>query len=170
MNLFLIGYRGTGKSTIGREVARILGKEFVDLDEVIVKNTGKKIPDLFASEGEEAFRKYETEALEQFAGKEAIVACGGGIIVKERNIQILKKEGTVCLLKVDARTSFERIYKDNNRPALTDKDPFEEIKFMLAKRHDAYEKAKDFEVDCNNKDVSQCAAEVITKAKSFKKS
>ena len=169
MNIYFIGYRGTGKSTLGKKVAKALGKEFVDLDEIIVRIAGKKIPQIFSESGEEKFREYETRALEEFNGKEFVVACGGGIIVKEQNIPILKSNGVVCLLKLSPEEIHKRINGDSNRPSLTGKTPFEEIKFLLEKRREGYEQAKDFEIDCNNKGIRKCTEEILLKLKEFKK-
>jgi len=171
MNLFLIGYRGTGKTTLGKIIASKLGLDFIDLDELIVKNAGKSIPEIFAKEGEPKFREYETQALEEAcAGKEKIVSCGGGIITKEGNIDLLKKNGFVVLLKANPEIIFKRIYKDKNRPALTDKDPLEEIKHMLEERRNAYEKAKDFEINTDKEKKLQSAKKIIEEyRKRFKK-
>jgi len=147
MNIFLIGYRGTGKTTLGKIIARERQMPFIDLDDLIIKNVGKAIPQIFATEGEAKFRDYETQALKQVCEKTGqIISCGGGIVTREENITLLKNNGLVVLLKASPETIFSRIYKDTNRPALTDKDPMEEIKHMLEVRRMAYDKAKDFEV------------------------
>ncbi|MFA6064267.1 MAG: shikimate kinase [archaeon] len=147
MNIFLIGYRGTGKTTLGKIISRERKMPFIDLDELIVKTVGKAIPQIFSTEGEAKFREYETNALKEVCEKQnQVISCGGGIVTREENITLLKKNGLVVLLKASPETIFNRIYKDKNRPALTDKDPMEEIKHMLEVRRTAYEKAKDFEV------------------------
>ncbi|MFA5931660.1 MAG: shikimate kinase [archaeon] len=162
--LFLIGYRGTGKTTLGKKVSNKLGYEFIDLDELIVKNAKKTIPEIFSTQGESAFREYETNALKQVLEKEKIiVACGGGIITKDENIELMKKNGVVCLLTASPHTIFKRIYTDRNRPALTNKNPLEEIIFMLEKRKSAYEKAKDFEVTTERGKKSEQLEKIITK-------
>ena len=162
--LFLIGYRGTGKTTLGKKVSNKLGYKFIDLDELIVKNAKKTIPEIFSTQGESAFREYETSALKQVLEKEKIViACGGGIITIEGNIELMKKNGAICLLTASPKTIFKRIYTDKNRPALTNKDPLEEIIFMLDKRKNAYEKAKDFEVTTEHGKQSEQAKEIIEK-------
>jgi shikimate kinase len=163
--LFLIGYRGTGKTTLGKMVADKLGYRFIDLDNLIIENTKKSIPQIFSSEGESAFREYEHNALEIISNeKRIVVSCGGGIITSENNIPILKRTGIVCLLKASPKTIFDRIYSDNNRPALTDKNPFDEILHMLEKRKEAYEKAMDFAIN-TEKSHSECVAEIEKKYK-----
>lgn len=163
-NLFLIGYRGTGKTTIGKAIAKELKTNFIDVDEEIVKITGKKIPEIFALEGEKEFRKYETQALIHSINKETkhkVISCGGGIITKKRNLSLLKNNGIVFLLTSDPKTIFNRIYKDKNRPALTDKDPFEEIVHMLKKREKLYKKAKDYEIDTSKESINECAKKIM---------
>ena len=166
-NLFLIGYRGTGKTVTGKRVAKILGKEFVDTDNLIVELAGKSIPQIFEDDGEVVFREWETKALVRANEREnQIISCGGGIITHERNFEILAK-GIVCLLTTTPDLIYTRIYKDGNRPALTDKGPMDEIKHLLEVRGPMYQRAKDFEVKCALKSVNECADEVIEKFNSF---
>lgn len=145
-NLFLIGYRGTGKTTIGMIVAKKLGKNFVDTDDLIVKIANKSIPKIFSEDGEEKFRKIETAALKKASEMEnSVISCGGGIITKDRNFEILKK-GVVCLLTLNKKEIYRRIYTDSNRPSLTDKDPMAEIEHLLEVRGPLYKKAADFTI------------------------
>ncbi|MFA5763621.1 MAG: shikimate kinase [archaeon] len=162
-NLLLIGYRGTGKTAIGKLIASKLEKEFIDTDKLIVEIAGKSIPQIFSEDGEESFRSIETKALEIATNKEnVIISCGGGIIVKERNFELLLK-GIVCLLTADAKTIYNRIYNDSNRPALTNKDPFEEINHLLELRGPLYQKAKDFEIDSAKNNIIVCTNQIIKK-------
>jgi shikimate kinase len=162
-NLFLIGYRGTGKTVLGRMVSIRLKKEFVDTDSLIVELSGKSIPQLFKEDGEEKFREWETKALTKACEKDnCIISCGGGIITQDRNF-VLLKTGVVCLLTAGAKIIYDRIYKDSNRPALTDKDPFEEIVHVLKVREPLYQKAKDFEVLTSLTGQHDCVKEIITK-------
>jgi shikimate kinase len=179
MNLFLIGYRGTGKTTIGKKIASKLNLQFIDLDELIVKNAGKTIPEIFAQEGEPKFREYETNALKEVCGENysnekilekngtnqskasKVISCGGGIVIKEENIELLKKHGFVVLLKAPPEIIFKRIYGDKNRPALTNKNPMEEIKHMLETRREMYEKAKNIEIWTHKENAAKCAKKII---------
>jgi shikimate kinase len=165
-NLFLVGYRGTGKTVLGKMVAKKIGLSFVDTDELIVKLAGKKIPEIFAEDGEEEFRRIETEAL-KIASNELgkVISCGGGIVTKERN-HLLLKQGIVCLLKADAKTIYERIYSDSNRPSLTNKNPFDEIVHLLDVREPLYQKVKDFEVNTTQSKES-CVKQIIQNYLSF---
>ena len=162
-NLFLIGYRGTGKTVLGRGVAIKLGREFVDTDTLIVDLAGKSIPEIFSEDGEEKFRAWETMALTKACEKEnCIISCGGGIITQERNFPLLTT-GIVCLLTAGAKVIYDRIYKDSNRPALTDKAPMEEIVHLLEIRGPLYAKAKDFEVNTSINGHHDCVKEIISK-------
>lgn len=168
--LFLVGYRGTGKTCIGKLVAQKLGKKFVDADNYLVEKIGKNIPDIFAQEGEEKFRKYETKMLKEIIKmKNIVVGCGGGIVTKESNIKIMKKKGIVCLLKANPKTIYSRIYGDKNRPALTDKDPYEEIIHVLNKRKKNYEKAADFEIDTASISINESVEKIMAKYIEFVK-
>jgi len=159
--LFLIGYRGTGKTCVGKAVAKKMKRVFVDADELLVARVGKNIPEIFAQEGENKFREYETDTLKEICKmKNVVVGCGGGVITREENIELMKKKGTICLLKSLPEKIYERIYADKNRPALTDKDLYEEIVQMLEKRKEMYETAKDFEID-STKSIDECADNII---------
>jgi shikimate kinase len=161
-NLFLIGYRGTGKTTLGKMIAKKLKKPFIDLDELIVKNVGKPIPEIFSTQGEGKFREYESSALKQVSNESnQVISCGGGIITREENIALLKANGFVVLLKASPETIFKRIYGDKNRPALTDKDPMEEIKLMLEKRRLAYEQAKEYELWTDRENANKCSEKIL---------
>ena len=165
--IFLIGYRGTGKTTIGKNVAKKLGINFIDLDEEIVKQAGKTIPQIFQNEGETKFREYESNALKNLNKDPLVVSCGGGITNKEENIELLKEKGFVILLTASPEVIYSRINGDKNRPALTDKDPLEEIKHMLAKRKEAYQKAKDIEYSTNILSVNACALKIVEELKKY---
>lgn len=161
-NLFLIGYRGTGKTTLGRAVARKLKMNFIDADDLLVETIGKSIPKIFESEGEDKFREYETQILKEICKKENIVVgCGGGIVTREENIKLLKENGVVCLLTADPKVIHEWIYGDKNRPSLTDKDPYKEIVFMMEKRKPLYNKAKDFSVDTGVNNIPDSVKRII---------
>lgn len=163
--LFLIGYRGTGKTTLGKKIAKELNYTFLDLDSEIVKKTKKTIPQIFETEKEIGFREYEHNALIDSIKKEnVIVSCGGGIITRKDNIKLLKENGIVCLLTANPKTIYDRIYLDKTRPKLTNnKNLMQEIVLMLNKRNAAYQKTKDFEISTENKTQMQCVEEILEK-------
>lgn len=167
MNIFLIGYRGTGKSFIGKDLARQLKFNFIDLDSEIVKQKGKTIPQIFSEEGEKRFREYETEELKTISERtNQVISCGGGIVVMEENLVLLKK-GFVVLLSSGPEIIFKRISSDKNRPALTNLSSFEEIKFMLAQRKELYNKIKNFEIDTGKDGLNDYVKRIIQAYKKF---
>jgi shikimate kinase len=146
-NLILIGFMGTGKTTIGKKVAKSLGFRFVDTDHLISKRAGKSIPKIFEEDGEEAFRQLETELLRDCAAEtDQVISTGGGIVTREENRQILKYAGYVIWLKASPETIYERVRRNRNRPLLQTEHPEETIREMLEDRKDSYGAANDFEV------------------------
>ncbi len=162
MNIYLIGYRGTGKTHIGRELAKALEKEFTDTDDLIAEKAGKSIPEIFEDDGEEKFRDIEFNVLGEVAVKgNLVVGCGGGIILRKENIETLKKSGVVILLEASPEKIYNRISGDRNRPALTNKNEFEEIRHVLAERKENYEKAADYTIDAGNFSIRENVEQII---------
>ena len=160
-NIVLIGMMGSGKSTVGKVLADVLGFNFVDLDELIAQAEGIEIAEIFARRGEAYFRELETAALEVFEEcKDAVISTGGGIVKNEANIAALKKIGAVFYLAAPANVLYDRINGDNKRPLLK---TYEEFAQILNEREDAYKKA-DFTIDAA-KSPQEAAEEIIEKWK-----
>jgi len=151
MHIYLAGFMGSGKSTVGPLVAQQLGVDFVDLDDVIEARAGQSIPALFAKEGEAAFRQMETDALHAIADRsEAVIALGGGTIVDDANRAFAQSHGLLIYLEVSADTIVERVAEgaahrpllqdDAGTPLPTDRMRAR-IEHMLAARRSAYEAA-----------------------------
>lgn len=145
MSVFLIGYRGSGKTTVGRKLADRLWQPFVDLDEIIVKTAGKSIRDIFAQDGEPAFRDLETSALREAVKlADHVIALGGGAMDREENRTLLKQAGhRTIYLRCEPEEMHRRIHADPNtaeaRPALTALGGgLDEIKSVLARREPIY--------------------------------
>ncbi len=116
-NVYLVGMPGSGKTSVGRELARRLGRRFVDLDAEVELVAGRRIAEIFETQGEERFRALEREALVRAAGDEpSVVACGGGIVMDPTNRRLLKESGTVVLLTVPAARLRERVRPGEGRP------------------------------------------------------
>ena len=148
-NLILIGYMGSGKTTIGKLFAQTYGYKFCDTDYLIEKQTKKKISDIFASKGEAYFRDLETHTLETIQGQliNTVLSTGGGMPCREENVRLLQSIGTVIFLKVSKETVISRLKEDTTRPLLQG-DHFEEkVEEMLAIRNPLYEKAANYVVD-----------------------
>lgn len=146
-NVVLIGYMGTGKSSVGKYLAQRLGKQFVELDEEIVKKAGKPIPAIFAEDGELVFRKLEAEVVEEWSqGENLIISTGGGAVINPKNVENLRKKGILIGLIARPEVILARVEKDNNRPLLAVEDRLGKIKEMLEQRAPFYQLA-DYTID-----------------------
>ena len=160
-NIYLTGFMGTGKTSVGREIAGVLGLKFVDLDELIVKKEGRCINDVFAQDGEPYFRKAEKEALREVSqANSQVVSCGGGIVIDPENIAIMKQSGRFIALTARPEVIFERIKKETHRPLLNTADPLARIKELLAIRKPYYDQAE-FVIDTSDISVQEVAEKVI---------
>lgn len=138
-NLYLVGFMGVGKSAVGRKVARELRYRFLDSDHQIEKKVGKKIPEIFAKEGEAAFRAMERKFIESgHPGKGCVVSCGGGLVVEDGMSDLLKQKGIVVCLFASAETVIERTSRNTNRPLLNVEDPEGRVRQLLAEREPVY--------------------------------
>lgn len=144
-NLVLIGYRGTGKTEVSKRLSKKLGMNAVNLDEEIVKKTGRSIPLFVKKYGWEAFRDVEVRVIKKFSRlKGIIIDTGGGVILREENIRNLRENGIMFLLTAGINTIKNRIKDDKDRPPLTDsKSATDEIEIVLKQREDKYNKAAD---------------------------
>ena len=164
-NLVLIGYRGSGKSTVGRLAAEQLGRNFADADVVLVERAGKTIAEIFAESGEPTFRDLESAVLADLCNESGlVVAAGGGAVVREQNRRRLAPHGVVWL-QADAETLLSRILADDataaQRPPLTSGDRRHEATALLAEREPLYRDAADHTVDVADRTPEAIAAEVV---------
>lgn len=138
-NLYLVGFTGTGKSTVGRHVARELGFTFVDSDHVIESTTGRTIPQIFAEEGEAGFRAHERRFMEGGHPAEGcVVACGGGLIVPPGMLELVKTSGVVVCLHAPLAVVLERTARSAHRPLLQVENREEKLRTMFAAREEIY--------------------------------
>jgi shikimate kinase len=141
-NLALVGFMGTGKSTIGRLVAEQIQFDFVDTDALIEEHLGRSVSDIFASEGEPAFRQYEKQALESLRlRRNLVIAAGGGLVVDPANMASLKDHALVVWLVASPETIWERVQTQTHRPLLQGPDPLAKIRAMLQAREPSYRQA-----------------------------
>lgn len=157
MNIVLIGYRGTGKSAVGRLLAVRLGRELVSTDAEIVKRAQRTIPEIVAQQGWDYFRDLESDICREFAGLDQLVIdTGGGAILRAQNVEKLKKNGTVFWLTASAETITKRIGSDNERPSLTGTKSFvDEVQDVLRERVPKYQTAADHIIATDNQSINQ---------------
>ncbi|MDO5680213.1 MAG: shikimate kinase [Pelistega sp.] len=139
--IIFIGMMGAGKTTIGKALARELGRDFIDLDHEIVRRCGVAIPTIFDIEGEEGFRKRETATLKEVAKQHNVVlATGGGAVLKAENQEVLQQSDHVVYLKANVDELFRRVARDPNRPLLQTDNPRERLRELLDARAAIYER------------------------------
>lgn len=153
--LFLVGMMGAGKTTIGRQLARVLNREFVDLDHELEARCGVRVSIIFDIEGEEGFRKRETTALDECSRRRGIVlATGGGAVLAPENRQYLQQRGVVVYLRANAHELFRRVSRDRSRPLLQTADPEARLQTLLTQREPLYESVADIVFDTGTMPVT----------------
>ncbi len=168
MNIFLIGYRCTGKTTVGRSLAKRLERLFFDTDLELVKERGMKISEIVSKKGWTAFRDIEKQVIQRACESDnRVVATGGGAVLDEDNVKQMKDSGVLVWLRADIKTIEKRIIEDNTtqnfRPALTSKGSVEEIQETLLLRKPYYERAMDFFVDTDFMDIEAVCDTIVQK-------
>lgn len=160
-NVILTGFMGSGKSTVGRIVAKRLGYEFRDLDAVIMDEAGLSINDIFSRHGEAHFRSFESRAVERIAGSTGlVVATGGGAVISPTNRGLFRSSGIVINLTASMESILERLRGDSTRPLLQGHDREEKISRLLKEREACYADA-DIRIDTTGKKVEDVAAEIV---------
>lgn len=167
-NIFLIGPMGAGKTTIGRHLATLLGKRFLDVDHEIEKRTGVAIPVIFEIESEAGFRRRECAAIEELTrNRDIVLATGGGAVLLEENRKVLKARGTVVYLQADVETLVERTRRDRNRPLLQTDNPRGKIEELLRQREPMYREVADVVVDTGQRAPSSVARDIAIRIKAL---
>jgi shikimate kinase len=160
-NLILCGFMATGKSSVGRRLAAIIGFDFLDMDAAIEAEEGLSIPQIFAARGEAAFRALESRMVERVAERSrCVVATGGGTIVNPRNLEMLKRCGMLINLTADIETILVRAGSGDDRPMLKEGDRRERIRSLLQQRASAYAQA-DITVDTSSLTVEEVARQIM---------
>lgn len=163
MNIVLIGYRGTGKSTVALALARILKREVISIDETIVGTSGLSIPEIVERSGWDHFRDLESRAVREISKRDhLIIDSGGGVILRDENIRALKSNGFLILLSADRDTIIKRIQSGTDRPSLTGKKSFiAEVEEILKQRMPKYLAAADFQIDTGKLHPEKVAAGIV---------
>jgi len=159
MNIYLIGMMGSGKSTVGKTLSEKMHKPFIDLDSEIEKETGKNISEIFDIDGEEQFRKMETKQLKQYS--ESIVACGGGIVLKDENREFINENGIAILLLATMGELTQRLSNSGNRPLLADDNTEEALTKLWLERQLNYLNTADFTIETDGKNPEILSEEIL---------
>lgn len=160
-NIYIIGFMGTGKTTVSRLLAEQTGFELVDTDQEIAGQQKKSINEIFESQGEGYFRNLETELLRELGtvrGK--IVSCGGGMVLREENVRLMKESGVVVLLTACSRTIFSRVCQGTDRPVLNKNMSVEYVEELLEKRKPYYERAGEVIITTDDRTPEEISGEI----------
>jgi shikimate kinase len=166
MNLVLIGYRATGKTTLARRLAQRLGWEWIDADDEIERRAGKSIARIFAEQGEGAFRDLEAQVIAELCARpQLVLAAGGGAPLREESRRAMRKSGSVVWLTAPGETILARMAGDpataERRPSLTGQPPLEEIMQLLSRREPIYRETAHLIVDTDGKTPEVLMEEIL---------
>jgi shikimate kinase len=166
MNIILIGYRGSGKSTVGRKLAERLKLKFVDIDDLIEERQGVPIRDIVNSHGWGHFRKLERSTIEEISkGDRLVIAPGGGAVLDTDNVNALRKNGIILWLEADKQTLLRRLNQDPGtdarRPTLTGKGTSEELKEVMSLREPIYKRISEIQIDTSTLDVETIVERIL---------
>ena len=152
-NIAIIGFMGTGKTTVSSALSKITGLKEIDVDAYIVEKAKMSISEIFEKYGEEYFRILETESLREIANnKNQIISCGGGAVLKDENVDILKNSGTIVLLTATPETIFDRVKDHTHRPILNNDMSLSHVKSLMEKREPRYQSVADIKVNVDSND------------------
>jgi len=161
-NIYLIGFMGVGKTSVSKELSRKLHIKVYEIDEIIQEEQGRSVSKIFGESGEIFFRKEETRILHQISNnKNCVVSTGGGIILKEENVEIMRKTGVIILLKATSQTIYNRLKDTDSRPILKDNMNVEFIQSLMDKRSRFYEISKDIEIITDDKSIGEICDDII---------
>lgn len=163
-NIVLIGFMGSGKTTISKKLSERFGMEIVEMDQIISEREKMSISDIFAVKGEPYFRDLETKLLiELQAEKNVVISCGGGVPMRECNVVEMKKNGRVVLLTARPETILERVKDDHSRPLLENNKSVAFIQELMEKRREKYEAASDIIIETDGKSAEEICEELVGK-------
>jgi shikimate kinase len=169
-NIMLIGFMGAGKTTVSKRLSTDMGLPEVDVDAYIVEHEHKTISKIFDEVGEEGFRNIETMCLREIQEvKGRIVSCGGGAVLKDENVDIMKECGVIVLLTATPETIYNRVKDNNDRPILNGNMNVPFIEQLMNKRKDRYLQVADLVIATDNKDVEEISREIQLKLADFTK-
>lgn len=169
-NIVLIGFMGSGKSTVGRELNHRLGYPLVDMDQLIERKAGRPIPEIFRELGEPAFRDLESDLLVELADPvniRRIISTGGGVVGRPENRELLKTLGYVVWLQAPVEVILDRTSKNRDRPLLQMKNPRQRIESLMKERSPLYEEVAHLKIDTTGLDCRELATGILESARYF---
>ena len=168
-SIALIGFMGTGKTAVGRALSDKLGKRFIELDPLIEQKAGKTIPEVFQEDGETAFRELEIAVTKEAARQtEAVIACGGGVVLNKINIDRLKKDAVIVYLTASPEVILKRtLHDDEERPLLKVANPAQTIRELLRFRQPFYERAAEITINTSRLGIEATVTQIITRLKEY---
>jgi len=163
-NIMLIGFMGSGKTTVSDYLGYMLAMEEIEMDALIVKKEGMPITDIFAKYGEEYFRNCESNTLIELQSKQnAVISCGGGVVLRDENVGHMRKNGRIVLLTATPETIYERVKDSTERPLLNDNMNLEFIAELMDKRRPKYQAAADITIATDGKTIQEVCEELVVK-------
>lgn len=161
-NIFLIGFMGSGKSTVASCLSNFCGMKVLEMDARIAEQEGMSIPNIFAQKGETYFRDAETRLLTEIEPNQGLViSCGGGVVLREENVRKMREKGCIVLLAATPETILERVRGDRNRPLLSGKQDVSSIHGMMESRRLRYEAAAEYTIQTDGKSAEEIAKEIM---------
>ena len=162
-NIILTGFMGCGKTSVGIRLSYTLRRTLIDTDKWIEKKQGKTVSEIFASEGEEAFRRMESECIRELIGtaEGQVISTGGGLPVRKENRKLLKELGTVYYLKATPECVYERLKGDTTRPLLQGENPREKIRELLEAREAFYQEGAGVVIEVSAKSFEDIITEIV---------
>ena len=163
-HIFLIGFMGCGKSANARYLSKMTGAHQMEMDQKLSKDQGMAITEIFSKFGEQHFRDLETELIRSMKEREPmVVSCGGGAVLREENVAMMKACGTIVLLTATPEAIYDRVKHSTDRPILNGNMNVEYIKGLMEQRQARYEAAADIEIATDGKNITEICDEIISK-------
>lgn len=160
---------GVGKSTISKTLKQTFAMDVIEMDQIIAERNGMSISEIFDLRGEEYFRNEETELLKECSkAKDQIISCGGGVAMRQVNVDEMKKSGKIVLLTASPSTILKRVEDSHDRPLLENNKTVEHITSMMEAREPAYQGAADIVINTDGKDAREICEEIIARVKDLK--
>ncbi|MDR5658616.1 chorismate mutase [Serpentinicella sp. ANB-PHB4] len=161
-NIVLVGFMGTGKSSVGQHIAKLLSLDFIDTDRLIEERENMSIKEIFNTHGEAYFRRLEKMVIKDVSqDKNKVISCGGGVVIDQENVEILKEKGRIILLEATADTIKARVDKNNDRPLLSESPNLEEIQKKLDDRKAYYRQSADITINTDCKSIDEICQEML---------